>query len=96
MKRHSDGTRCGGLDHTSTRLSLSTDCIAFALSMNSKTRTDPSNSDLVRGTLLWLREPQDKFFARWAAYIDPNERDQIVAHVAETAQLVAESRRGGT
>lgn len=51
---------------------------------------EPIVAWLLRGPL----RLQDKFFARWAAYIDPDEREQIVARVAETAQLVAESRRG--
>ena len=41
-----------------------------------------------------LRWHPDKFFARWAAFIDPEEREHIVTRVAAVAQLVAESKNG--
>eukprot|EP01045_Picozoa_sp_COSAG04_P021169 COSAG04_NODE_2249_length_4448_cov_3.413888_2_plen_117_part_00 len=39
-----------------------------------------------------LRWHPDKFFARWAAFIAEGDKDRIAERVAETAQLVAESR----
>ena len=41
-----------------------------------------------------LRWHPDKFFARWAAFIDPEEREHIVLRIQHVAQLVAESKKG--